>query len=74
MAASGDGSGSHEAEWSTDIAHLQKLAEDIWGAFQDSGGLEVFQLLGGMAWLLPSCLNAKARALCSIFDVTGTGE
>ncbi|PHJ23139.1 leucine rich repeat [Cystoisospora suis] len=73
MAASGEGCGSDEAAGITETAQLQKLAEDVWAAFQDRGGLEIFQVLGGMAWLLPTCLNAKARAFCSIFDITGTG-
>lgn len=73
VAASGEGCGSDEAEGITETAQLQKLAEDVWAAYQDRGGLEIFQVLGGMAWLLPTCLNAKARAFCSIFDITGTG-
>ncbi|PFH34568.1 hypothetical protein BESB_066010 [Besnoitia besnoiti] len=53
---------------------LKTLAEDVWDAFHVGGGLEALQLLGGLAWLLPSCLRTKARALTRVFDVTRTGH
>ncbi|CBZ52386.1 putative leucine rich repeat protein [Neospora caninum Liverpool] len=54
--------------------NLRDLAQDVWEAFQIGGGLEAFQLLGGLAWLLPACLRTKCRALTRVFDIMGTGK
>nr|CEL73828.1 TPA: leucine rich repeat protein, putative [Toxoplasma gondii VEG] len=69
-----DASGLEEEAFRETEENLENLAEDVWAAFQCGGGLESLQLFGALAWLLPTCLRGKCRALCRVFDITGTGK